>query len=63
MKRLLFIMLLALIGLLSSQTFTDIEAGLPGVELGSVAWGDYDNDSDLDILLTGHYYDGSGNSE
>ncbi|MBI5471481.1 MAG: VCBS repeat-containing protein, partial [Ignavibacteriae bacterium] len=34
-------------------TFTDIAAGLTGVHLGSVAWGDYDNDGDLDILLTG----------
>ncbi len=34
-------------------TFTDIEAGLPGVNFSSVAWGDYDNDDDLDILLTG----------
>ncbi len=33
--------------------FTDIGAGLPGVYVGSVAWGDYDNDGDLDILLTG----------
>ena len=33
--------------------FTDIGAGLPGVEQGSVAWGDYDNDGDLDILLAG----------
>jgi hypothetical protein len=33
--------------------FTDIEAGLAGVSYGSVAWGDYDNDGDLDILLTG----------
>ena len=33
--------------------FTDIGAGLPGVDSGSVAWGDYDNDGDLDILLTG----------
>jgi hypothetical protein len=34
-------------------TFTDINAGLEGVYLGSVAWGDYDNDGNLDILLTG----------
>ena len=33
--------------------FTDIGAGLTGVSEGSVAWGDYDNDGDLDILLTG----------
>jgi hypothetical protein len=37
--------------------FSDIGAGLPGVSSSSVAWGDYDNDGDLDILLTGH--DGS----
>jgi hypothetical protein len=34
--------------------FVDIVAGLPGVSQGSVAWGDYDNDGDLDILLTGY---------
>ena len=29
-------------------------AGLTGVYDSSVAWGDYDNDGDLDILLTGN---------
>lgn len=33
-------------------TFTDINAGLPGT-MGSAAWGDFDNDGDLDIGLTG----------
>lgn len=33
--------------------FTDIGAGLPGVNTGNVAWGDYDADGDLDIVLTG----------
>jgi predicted nucleotidyltransferase len=36
-----------------SGTFTDIGAALAGVENYSVAWGDYDNDGDLDILITG----------
>jgi hypothetical protein len=34
-------------------TFADISAGLTGVGESSVAWGDYDNDGRLDILLTG----------
>jgi predicted nucleotidyltransferase len=38
----------------ANPTFTDVGAGLTGVYLSSVAWGDYDNDGDLDILLTGN---------
>jgi hypothetical protein len=36
-----------------NPTFSDIGAGLVGVEGGAVAWGDADNDGDLDIALTG----------
>ena len=38
-------------------TFTDSGASLIGVERGSVAWGDYDNDGDLDLAVSGYYYD------
>ncbi|OFY65607.1 MAG: hypothetical protein A2Y71_16695 [Bacteroidetes bacterium RBG_13_42_15] len=37
----------------NAGTFTDIKAGFPGIEAGSAAWGDYDNDGDLDILING----------
>lgn len=40
-----------------SQLFVDIDAGLTGVSRGSTSWGDFDNDKDLDILISG---EGSG---
>ncbi|MEP3390501.1 MAG: FG-GAP-like repeat-containing protein [Reichenbachiella sp.] len=38
-------------------TFSDINAGLIGSAAGSVDWGDYDDDGDLDILITGEEAD------
>jgi hypothetical protein len=35
-------------------TFTDIEAGLVQVCSGDVAWGDFDNDGDLDLAYCGN---------
>ena len=37
-----------------AQPFVEISTGLPGVSDGSVAWGDYDNDGDPDLLLAGN---------
>jgi FtsP/CotA-like multicopper oxidase with cupredoxin domain len=34
-------------------TFVDVGGGLPGVDPASLAWGDYDNDGDLDLLIAG----------
>ncbi|NIR94904.1 MAG: T9SS type A sorting domain-containing protein, partial [Gammaproteobacteria bacterium] len=33
--------------------FTEVQAGLIGLTSGAGAWGDYDNDGDLDIAITG----------
>ncbi|QHT69177.1 T9SS type A sorting domain-containing protein [Rhodocytophaga rosea] len=44
----------------NAGVFTDLNANLPGVSGGSAIWGDYDNDNDLDILLTGTTNDGLG---
>ncbi|NOY49253.1 MAG: VCBS repeat-containing protein [Chlorobi bacterium] len=34
--------------------FSEMDFGIPGVYQGSVDWGDYDKDGDLDILITGN---------
>ncbi len=39
---------------LGHGAFTNIQAGLPGVDNGAVALGDFDNDANLDVLLTGY---------
>jgi PKD repeat protein len=40
-----------------NKTFTDLDLLIRGARDGRVSWGDFDNDNDLDILLTGYYDD------
>ena len=55
MKTTLHIILIAALSLFSkltySQVFTDLNSQLPGLESGSAAWADYDNDGDLDLAM------------
>jgi len=39
--------------LILRPVFTEITTALPGVSYPALAWGDYDRDGDMDILLTG----------
>jgi PKD repeat protein len=63
----LILLLLLKIPLLYSQPFVEqTSISLPGVSYSSAAWGDYDNDGDLDIILSGSYttkiYKNNGNN-
>ncbi len=44
----------------SAQTFHDIQAGLTGVAESSCNWIDYDDDGDLDVMVTGDFYANNG---
>jgi hypothetical protein len=44
---------------LIGQSFVNINAQLTGLSNSAASWGDYDNDKDLDILLSGEMMDGS----
>jgi len=43
----------------NGQSFVDINAGLQGVSNSSVTWGDYDNDMDMDVLISGEISGGA----
>jgi len=44
---------------MGNGTFTNVPTGLPGISQGAVAWGDFDQDGRLDILLTGYTQTGT----
>ncbi len=47
------IFLIVLTTLSNGQGFTDINAPLTGLHMSDAAWGDYDTDGDLDLIIAG----------
>jgi hypothetical protein len=43
-------------------TMTAVATGIPGLQEGAAAWGDYDNDGDLDLAISGRVSSTSGGS-
>ncbi len=59
-KKILFIFLIAFSVQLRAQkqvTFTDIRAKLTGVSGSACSWIDYDQDGDLDVFVSGEFYE------
>ncbi|OQX79872.1 MAG: hypothetical protein B6D64_04100, partial [Bacteroidetes bacterium 4484_276] len=50
---LMLIFTLSIWGSSFAQPFVNIDAGLTGLHWSDVAWGDYDNDGDLDVIVAG----------
>ncbi|MDO8899220.1 MAG: VCBS repeat-containing protein [Bacteroidales bacterium] len=59
LKLLLTAFLVLLLQVIYPQSFTDIRAGLTGVAESSASWMDTDRDGDLDILVSGEFYQGN----
>jgi len=53
----LLILLMGLCTLFGVTVFTEQTHSIPGIYKSSVAWGDYDNDGDLDLLISGSQAD------
>gem|GEM_PF-6305347 len=58
----LYFLILPLFSITSAQSFTKIEVNFLEVWNSHAAWGDYDNDGDFDILVTGENASGQGTS-
>jgi hypothetical protein len=59
LTRILTLFLVLFFKVIYPQSFTDIRAGLTGVAESSASWMDSDRDGDLDILVTGEFYNGN----
>lgn len=52
-KGILFLVISLFTTIAYPQTFTPVSTSFPGLIYSSAAWGDYDNDGDLDLLILG----------
>jgi len=53
MKKIYTLLVLLVFGNLTAQVFTDITGNIPALNNSFVAWGDYDNDGDQDLYISG----------
>ncbi len=48
---------------LGNSNFAPLTSAIPNIENGSIEWGDYDNDGDMDILISGEDNTGTARTE
>ena len=56
----IIVVFLSISAIITHADFTDISQNLPGMHSCSLSWGDYDDDGDLDLIISGDQSNGGG---